>query len=201
MGNLRPDKDFTRLHPELSHRIKSLLHDARKQSLSVALFEGWRSVPRQNYLYEKGKSTLQGKRGLHTHGMAADIVFTDKKGHWTWKAPAASWKKLGSIGEKYGLEWGGRWKKFVDKPHFQLNKLDRAALKLMPLTPPTKFNRVFPLPSQSMLQTHRPAMATSSLRSMVNVLSKPTWSSRSILQTHRHARPSALRSMSRGLRR
>lgn len=29
------------------------------------------------------------------------------------------WQRLGAIGEKCGLEWAGRWKRFREFPHFQ----------------------------------------------------------------------------------
>jgi peptidoglycan L-alanyl-D-glutamate endopeptidase CwlK len=29
------------------------------------------------------------------------------------------WEKIGAIGESFGLEWGGRWKGRVDRPHFE----------------------------------------------------------------------------------
>jgi peptidoglycan L-alanyl-D-glutamate endopeptidase CwlK len=33
----------------------------------------------------------------------------------------ADWEKIRKIGESVGFEWGGAWKKFIDKPHFQMN--------------------------------------------------------------------------------
>ena len=33
---------------------------------------------------------------------------------------AAHFDVLGPIGESLGLEWGGRWQGFPDRPHFQL---------------------------------------------------------------------------------
>lgn len=33
----------------------------------------------------------------------------------------ADHKKLGPIGEKLGLIWGGRWKNIVDNPHYELH--------------------------------------------------------------------------------
>lgn len=34
----------------------------------------------------------------------------------TWKGP---WEFVGAVGEFVGLEWGGRWSSFPDRPHFQ----------------------------------------------------------------------------------
>lgn len=29
------------------------------------------------------------------------------------------WDEIGEIGVSIGLEWGGNWKEFLDRPHFQ----------------------------------------------------------------------------------
>ncbi|HVG34723.1 MAG TPA: peptidoglycan-binding protein, partial [Pyrinomonadaceae bacterium] len=48
-----------------------------------------------------------------------DVVpFTDNKPNWD--APNSIWVAIGAEAERLGLEWGGNWKKFIDKPHIQL---------------------------------------------------------------------------------
>jgi peptidoglycan L-alanyl-D-glutamate endopeptidase CwlK len=32
------------------------------------------------------------------------------------------WQEVGVAGESVGLEWGGRWRKIRDMPHFQLTR-------------------------------------------------------------------------------
>lgn len=54
----------------------------------------------------------------HLKGNAVDLVPTIKGEAW-WRAPKEAWDIMGVIGEKYGLEWGGRWKK-PDSPHFEV---------------------------------------------------------------------------------
>lgn len=39
-----------------------------------------------------------------------------KMKNWAPKHP--DWEKLGLLGERIGLQWGGRWKRFRDCPHF-----------------------------------------------------------------------------------
>jgi len=58
--------------------------------------------------------TLDSK---HRKGEAVDIVPTRAGIYW-WNAPAAVWNRIGEIGEKHGLSWGGRWKN-ADCPHFE----------------------------------------------------------------------------------
>jgi peptidoglycan L-alanyl-D-glutamate endopeptidase CwlK len=52
----------------------------------------------------------------HNFGVAWDIGdFTGG----TYHPESAVYKKVGEIGKKLGLEWGGDWHGFKDEPHFQ----------------------------------------------------------------------------------
>ena len=52
----------------------------------------------------------------HNFGTAYDLtLFSGKNPVWESK----HYDRAGVIGEELGLEWGGRWKKLVDRPHFQ----------------------------------------------------------------------------------
>ena len=69
------------------------------------------------------------KKSRHIDGMAIDIVpVRDGKIPWNVKdaETAELWFQIGKIGEKYGLEWGGRWSPIGafglgrDNPHYEL---------------------------------------------------------------------------------
>ena len=57
-------------------------------------------------------------RSNHMSGRAADFVPV-KDGKYWWNAPREVWERMGEIGEKNGLQWGGRWKDLEDCPHFE----------------------------------------------------------------------------------
>ena len=59
--------------------------------------------------------TLESK---HIKGKAIDLV-PEKNGKPWWSAPEKVWERMGEIGEKCGLLWGGRWKE-KDLPHFEI---------------------------------------------------------------------------------
>jgi len=59
--------------------------------------------------------TLESK---HLSGEAIDLVPTREGKPW-WAAPEEVWERMGTIGEKHGLAWGGRWKN-TDNPHFEM---------------------------------------------------------------------------------
>lgn len=55
----------------------------------------------------------------HIVGKAIDLV-PEKDGKLWWTAPQKVWDRMGVIGERCGLKWGGRWKDFSDCPHFEI---------------------------------------------------------------------------------
>lgn len=105
-----------------------------------------RTIQEQNELYAQGRTKLfdaagkrlgivtkaKGGESYHNYGLALDIVLLiDKDGNQTYETASwdtvgdydgdklADWMEVVKIFEKYGWEWGGRWAKFPDKPHFQ----------------------------------------------------------------------------------
>lgn len=71
-------------------------------------------------------------QSIHNYGLAVDIcLLIDKDRNGTYET--ASWDDLGdydgdkvkdwmeivAVFKKYGWEWGGDWKSFKDRPHFQ----------------------------------------------------------------------------------
>ncbi len=101
--------------------VKDFLKAAKKAGLNVALFEGTRSIERQRWLFGQGLAQLDGinERSSHQLGTAVDIVFKDDRNKFSFSSEN-DWKKLGELGESFGLVWGGRWKTPV-LSHFQAN--------------------------------------------------------------------------------
>lgn len=106
------------LYPPFLFALVSLFVRARGEGLPVTIYETYRSQERQLQLFNQGATTLK-KNGMHHFGIAADIVFLTASGNPSW-AESNNWTRLGAIGRDLGLEWGGLWSGFVDKPHFQL---------------------------------------------------------------------------------
>ena len=67
---------------------------------------------RKNFMLADGAGD-----SLHNYGVAFDICpIINGKAIWS---DISLFNKVGKIGKELGLEWGGDWKGFVDKPHFQ----------------------------------------------------------------------------------
>ena len=99
--------------------VKEFLEAARKAGLNVAVFEAERSTERQRWLHAQELSQPDGvrERSSHQFGTAVDIAFKDQKNEFSFSVDH-DWKKLGELGESFGLVWGGRWKTPV-MSHFQ----------------------------------------------------------------------------------
>lgn len=115
------------IHPELAKKVATLLNEAHAQGLDVFAFEGFRSIQKQNALYESGQGVTQatGGNSYHNYGLAVDVVFKNEKGNPSWDENY-DWQKLGEIGKSLGLKWGGDFKKpngqpFKDLAHFEFH--------------------------------------------------------------------------------
>ena len=111
------------LDPKFRKKVKQLLTKAKKEGIELRVTSAYRDCEEQNRLYAKGR-TAPGKivtnakcgKSSHNYKKAVDVV-EFKNGKPLWSNP--NWNRIGEIGESVGLEWGGRWKSIVDKPHFQ----------------------------------------------------------------------------------
>ena len=97
-----------------------------RQNIRASRTEGYRSMARQKELYDQGR-TKPGKRvtnakpgqSPHNYGLAQDYVPV-VSGKRTFNVKMKWWSKFGKAAKKVGLEWGGYWKAFQDKPHVQM---------------------------------------------------------------------------------
>ena len=120
-------RDISLCHPELQQKAEKLVSACRGQGLLIGIGECFRTVPEQDALYAKGRtapgSIVTNAKGSsysshHQWGTAFDIYRNDGKG--AYNDSDGFFSKVGAIGVKIGLEWGGNWTSPVDKPHFQL---------------------------------------------------------------------------------
>ena len=124
----RSEKNIATLTPHAQRKAREWLRKCLEAGINVRIICGLRTFEDQNALYAKGR-TAPGKKvtnaragySWHNFGVAWDFVVFDAKGQPQWDSPLMD--RCGRIGEDMGLEWGGSWKRFQDKPHLQL-KMD-----------------------------------------------------------------------------
>lgn len=128
-------RDITKLHPDLQVKAKKLVSECKKVGIIIEIGECLRTVAEQDALYAKGRSKpgsiVTNAKGssyssMHQWGVAFDIYLNmdidgdGKTSDDIYNNATKVFNKVGAIGKKLGLEWGGDWKSIKDLPHFQL---------------------------------------------------------------------------------
>jgi len=126
--------------------LEEMRNDPKLKELgvtSIGVLETKRDVEVQMAYYSRGRMQVQDVKAMykaaglyqirddearrmvtwtldskHLKGEAADIV-PNKGGVPWWNAPDAVWKRMGELGTKAGLSWGGSWKN-ADNPHYEV---------------------------------------------------------------------------------
>ncbi len=130
------------LSPKTRKMAVEFLQECEKSNLKVIITCTYRSQEEQNRLWQQGRDSngkkigptvtnVKGGKSRHNDedkqgnpaSTAFDICPLTDSGKEDWNSKY--WNTFGIIGRRIGLEWGGDWISFVDKPHFQLNDKDR----------------------------------------------------------------------------
>lgn len=118
-------RDLNLLHPKLRVILPKIRDAAAAQGLPVLWTDGLRTKAEQDALYAQGRTApgqivtnVRYPNSMHNWGVAVDFCrnvrgreYDDTDGFFA---------RVASIAKAYGLEWGGDWKSFKDKPHLQL---------------------------------------------------------------------------------
>jgi peptidoglycan L-alanyl-D-glutamate endopeptidase CwlK len=113
------------LHPDLL-RVVARASEISEQAFQVVPDNGGlRTASMQKRLKQKGAS--KAVLGRHTIGYAIDLVPVDERGRIDFKNLSGFETimlamKQASEELAIPIDWGGSWKKLVDKPHFELNR-------------------------------------------------------------------------------
>jgi len=123
--NPTSEKRLQKVHPELAKRIRDLIEAFAQRGCQVEVVQGLRTIAEQNALYAQGRTKpgpivtrARGGQSNHNYGLAVDLCpFINGKPDFTANSTFVA---IGAEAVKRGLEWGGNWKKLIDKPHVQL---------------------------------------------------------------------------------
>jgi peptidoglycan L-alanyl-D-glutamate endopeptidase CwlK len=114
-------KNLNGIHPDLRRVMDRALQES---PLDFVVIEGLRTEERQRQLVASGASKTMNSR--HLTGHAVDLVPIGPNGKAAFDWPL--YHKLGpaieAAAKKEGVDitWGGRWSKFRDGPHFELDR-------------------------------------------------------------------------------
>lgn len=111
------------LHPKVRADFKQFIEDSEEGlNITLRIAQGLRTMEEQQALYDLGRKkpgsiVTNAKAGssYHNYGLAVDlVVMVDNKLDWNYDMG-----KLVTYAIKKGISWGGSWRKFKDKPHFE----------------------------------------------------------------------------------
>jgi len=123
----RSQREISRLDSRIQPLATQLILRGRAIGLNPVIVSGLRSQQEQDKLYEQGRTTpgqivTKTRNSMHTQGLAFDIAALDENGSITWSPKDTQfWDKMGTVGKSLGLTWGGDFRTFKDRPHFQYN--------------------------------------------------------------------------------
>ena len=120
----RPNRDTTLLAPFVQNRLLLALNECHDLGYPVAVFEGYRSPQRQQYLWEQSRINKNGRKvtdaqawqSFHQYSVAVDLAFLPRPKAWYWpKSDDPVWDKVQEVFERFGFE-SLKW----ERPHFQI---------------------------------------------------------------------------------
>ncbi len=119
-------RDINDLHPHVAKLALELKAACALEGIEIIFTQTLRDSEYQDWLYAQGRTragkvvtNARGGSSMHNFGLAFDVVPLDDKRQAIWDDKSPLWARIGAIGKRLGLEWGGDWKSFKDLPHFQ----------------------------------------------------------------------------------
>lgn len=120
-------RDISLLHPKLRQIIPQIIQRCAERGLPVLVTDGFRSKAEQDAIYAKGRTApgqivtqVRWPNSAHNWGVAIDFC-RNVRGR-EYDDGDGFFRRVAEIAKQYGLEWGGDWTRFVDKPHLQLRE-------------------------------------------------------------------------------
>ena len=120
-------RDLTLLHPKLQAILQKVKAECEAQGLYVLFTDGLRTKAEQDALYAQGRTAagtivtnVRYPDSLHNWGVAVDFC-RNVKGR-EYDDSDNFFYRVAYVAKRYGLDWGGDWTKFKDKPHLQMGE-------------------------------------------------------------------------------
>lgn len=124
----RSERNIQTLHLKAQEAARAFMNAVKAEGITIRIISGTRTYAEQNAIFRQGRfgnkgpvvSNARGGQSNHNFGIAWDIgVFVGG----AYKPESPLYNKVGQIALAagiIGLEWGGNWAKFKDRPHYQM---------------------------------------------------------------------------------
>jgi peptidoglycan LD-endopeptidase CwlK len=134
--DLRSERAIQSLALRAQREARLSLRRLAEKNIRARIISGTRTYAEQNALFRQGRfgnagpivTNAKGGHSNHNFGIAWDIgIFTANGGYLT---DAPTYENAASVAMAESLEWGGAWRTFADRPHYQLRlNVSLAALR------------------------------------------------------------------------
>lgn len=131
-------RDIALLRDDVEANCRVFIDKCKAAGLNVLITQTLRDNEYQATLYAQGRTkpgsivTNSKTTTFHGVGLAFDIA-KNVKGHEY--DDLAFFSKCAVIAKEIGFSWGGDWKTFVDRPHFQWDNHGKAKYTSVPTMP------------------------------------------------------------------
>lgn len=118
-GSLPMIADLRALHPYFRDKVAELIRICKEAGIELAIVESYRTPAKQAQYFAMGRkyTSTPGGKSKHQYGLAVDVVpIVNSAAVWSNRR---LWRKIGLVGERLGLRWGGRWHVTYDPGHFE----------------------------------------------------------------------------------
>lgn len=116
-------RDIRELAPKMQTAVLNAINECASAGYPVQIYECLRTHQLAKMYYElKVSKAKDGFKTWHFYGLGVDIIHPVHAWKW-WDSPheeAVEWREnVVEIFKSHGLDWGGDFKSFPDRPHFQ----------------------------------------------------------------------------------
>lgn len=108
-------RDITDLREDVQYNCRKLIEAAKSEGLPVLITGTLRDEEYQKFCFMNGAAKT-AQLGPHGYGLAFDIC-KNIKGHEY--DDLVFFTRVANIAKEMGFTWGGDWKSFPDRPHFE----------------------------------------------------------------------------------
>jgi peptidoglycan LD-endopeptidase CwlK len=125
----RTERNIQTLHLRAQEAARGFMTVVLAAGINARIISGTRTYAEQNVLFRKGRfgnpppkvTNARGGQSNHNFGIAWDIgIF--QNGTYLGDSPLyTTAAQVGLAAGIVGLEWGGNWTGFVDRPHYQMH--------------------------------------------------------------------------------
>lgn len=119
---MRNSREIDLLRQDVAANCRAFLACCAAEGLKVLVTQTLRDDEYQAWLYEQGRSrpgrivTNSRTTSFHGAGLAFDICQNVRGAEYS---DGAFFRRCGEIGKRIGFRWGGDFRGFPDRPHFQ----------------------------------------------------------------------------------